>query len=47
MIMEFSIVGSQKILLKILKATVHAGREKSCWRERFDSYRQGSGKSSR
>jgi len=42
--MESSIVGNQKILLKILKVAVHDGREKSCWRGRFDSYHRSFGK---
>ena len=44
MIMEFGIVGNQKILRRVLKATVHDEREKTCWREQFDSYSPCSGK---
>lgn len=38
MIMEFGIVGNQKILRKVLKAVVHDERGKTCWREQFESY---------
>jgi hypothetical protein len=42
--MDFSIVGNQRILLKVLKATVHDERERSYWREQFNNYHRGSGR---
>lgn len=44
MIADMNIIGNQKTLLRIPKATFQGAREKSYWEEQFNSYHRGSGK---